>query len=86
MERAGADFRPLIKALETASADPFASLDEQLASLELSLVSAELNPNPIAAVELSYALKALRELNANLTSTRGTADLAPFFDPQLGSF
>ena len=87
MERAGADFSALIAALQAASADPFATLDEQLAQLELSLVSAQLNPNPIAAVELSYALKALREIDPQgINPARGTADLAPFFNPHLESF
>jgi len=81
MDKAGADFRPLIAALEAASADPFATLEEQLAQIELELVSAQLNPDPIQAVELSYALKALREIDPRgISSTRGTADLAPFFD------
>jgi hypothetical protein len=85
-EEPGADFRPLIRALEVASADPYATLAEQLISLEVSFAAAEINPNPIPAVEISYALKVLQGLNANLNqSTRGTADLAPFFDPQLGS-
>lgn len=87
MERAGADFRPLIAALHAASADPFATLDEQLAQLELSLVSAQLNPNPIDAVELAYALKALREIDPQgINPARGTADLEPFFNPHLESF
>lgn len=81
MDKAGADFRPLIAALEAASADPFATLEEQLAQIELELVSAQLNPDPIQAVELSYALKALREIDPRgISSTRGTADLAPFYD------
>jgi hypothetical protein len=81
MERAGADFSALIAALKQASADPFATLEEQLAQIELSLVSAQLNPNPIEAVELAYSLKALREIDPRgITSSRGTADLAPFFE------
>ena len=81
MDRAGADFRPLIAALEAASADPFATLQEQLAQIELELVSAQLNPDPIEAVELSYALRALREIDpSGISSARGTADLAPFFE------
>ena len=81
MDRAGADFSALIAALQSASADPFATLEEQLAQIELSLVSAQLNPNPIEAVELTYALKALREIDPQgIAPSRGTADLAPFFD------
>jgi hypothetical protein len=80
MERPGADFQALIEALQTASADPYATLEEQLASLELSLVAAELNPNPIPLVELTYSLKALSELNAGgRVQARGTAELGVFF-------
>lgn len=80
MDRSGADFGPLIAALQAASADPFATLEQQLNAIELSLVSAQLNPNPIEAVELAYALKALREIDPRgITSTAGTADLAPWF-------
>jgi hypothetical protein len=83
MERSGADFRPLIAALEAASADPFATLEQQLANIELSLVSAQLNPNPIEAVELAYSLRALREIDPQgISSTRGTADLAPWFEQE----
>lgn len=81
MERPGADFGPLIAALIEASANPEATLSEQLSSLELSLVSAELNPNVIQAVELFYSLKALREIDLEPRLTaRGTADLAPWFE------
>lgn len=81
MERPGADFRALIAALEAASADPYATLEQQLAQLELSLVSAQLNPNPIEAVELAYALKALKEIDTQgINPARGTADLANWFD------
>jgi hypothetical protein len=81
MERPGADFGPLIAALTQASANPEASLAEQLASLELSLVSAELNPNVIEAVELFYSLNALKEINLEArSSARGTADLTPWFE------
>lgn len=81
MERAGADFGPLIAALQAASADPFATLEEQLANIELSLVSAQLNPNPIEAVELAYSLKALREIDPQgVNPSMGTADLANWFE------
>lgn len=81
MDRPGADFGPLIAALTAASADPYATLEEQLANIELSLVSAQLNPNPIQAVELAYSLKALNEINTQgLNPAQGTADLAPFFE------
>jgi hypothetical protein len=81
MERAGADFGPLIAALQAASADPFATLENQLANIELSLISAQLNPNPIEAVELAYSLKALREIEPQgIISAAGTADLAAFFE------
>ena len=81
MERPGADFGPLIAALVQASANPEASLAEQLSSLELTLVSAELNPNVIEAVELFYSLKALKEINLEArSSARGTADLTPWFE------
>lgn len=89
MERPQADFRPLITALQAASADPYATLEEQLAALELYLVSAQLNPDPYQAIELRYSLKALREISPQgINSARGTADLAPFFgtDPHLESF
>ena len=80
MPNPGADFQPLIEALQAASADPYATLEEQLASLELSLVSAELNPNPVPLVELTYSLRALAELNPQgRASARGTAELAMFF-------
>jgi hypothetical protein len=81
MDKPGADFRPLIAALEAASSDPYATLSEQLRSFELSLVSAELNPNVIEAVELFYSLKVLREIDLEGRSeSRGTADLSPFFE------
>jgi len=80
-QRIGADFRPLIAALEAASADPQSTLSDQLLQIELSLVSAQLNPDPVEAVELGYALKALREIDpSGITTARGTADLAPFFE------
>ena len=81
MERAGADFGPLIAALQAASADPFATLEQQLANIELSLVSAQLNPNPIEAVELAYSLQALREIDPQgVSPSMGTADLANWFE------
>jgi hypothetical protein len=81
MEKPGADFRPLIEALEALDAEPGLDLQEQLARLEMALVSAEINPNPIEAIELSYSLKALQELNAdNRAPARGTADLASYFE------
>jgi hypothetical protein len=81
MERARADFGPLIAALQAASADPFATLEQQLANIELSLVSAQLNPNPIEAVELAYSLKALREIDPQgVNPSIGTADLANWFE------
>ncbi len=81
MQKPGADFQPLIEALQAASADPYATLEEQLASLELSLVSAELNPNPVPIVELTYSLRVLSEVDtASRASARGTAELAGFFE------
>lgn len=81
MKKPGADFRPLIEALEALDAEPGLDLQEQLARLELALVSAEINPNPIEAIELSYSLKALQELNTdNRAPARGTADLAGYFE------
>lgn len=81
MERAGADFGPLIAALQAASTDPFATLSEQLANIELSLVSAQLNPNPIPAVELAYSLRVLAEIETQgINPARGTAALAPWFE------
>jgi len=81
MEKPGADFEPLIAALIAASANPYASLEEQLASLELSLVEAELNPNTIQAVEMFYSLEALQGVNLEGRSTaRETLDLASFFE------
>jgi hypothetical protein len=89
MERIAADFGPLIKALQLASADPAATLGEQLAQVELSLVSAQINPDPYNALELRYALQALREIDPQgIQHARGTADLECFFatDPHLESF
>lgn len=81
MERAGADFRPLIEALQAASADPQATLREQLATLELFLVSAQLNPNPIPAVELAYSLRVLAEIDTQgINPAQGTAELSEWFD------
>lgn len=81
MEKPGADFRPLIEALEALEAEPGLDLQEQLARLEMALVSAEINPNPIEAIELSYALKALKEIDThNRAPTKGTADLAGYFE------
>ncbi len=81
MQTPGADFKPLIEALQLASADPYATLEEQLASLELSLVSAELNPNPVPIVELTYSLRVLSEIHTDSrASARGTAELAGFFE------
>lgn len=81
MDRSGADFGPLIAALQAASADPFATLEQQLANIELSLVSAQLNPDPVAAVELAYSLRALREIDPQgVKPSMGTADLANWFE------
>jgi len=81
MERSGADFGPLIEALQSASADPYATLSEQLASIELYLVSAQLNPNPIPAVELSYSLRVLREIDPQgINPAQGTAELSSWFE------
>jgi hypothetical protein len=81
MERPGADFRPLIAALEAASADSSATLSDQLATLELALVAAELNPDSESFIELTYALKALAEIDANARAqARGTAALGVFFE------
>lgn len=80
MEKPGADFAPLIAALIEASSNPEATLSEQLASLELSLVAAELNPNPVAKVELYYALKALREIDLNREGIEASGDLELFFE------
>ena len=80
MERIAADFRPLIKALELAMEDEGSCLREQLGQIELSLVSAQINPNPIAAVELRYALQVLREIDYKLIRhAQDTADLEAFF-------
>lgn len=79
MERPGADFTPLILALLTASSDPYASLDEQLASIELSFVEAELNPNPVDRVELFHSLRVLRELVIDRPNARAAEDLEHFF-------
>jgi hypothetical protein len=80
MDKPGANFQPLIAALEDAGADPRATLSEQLARLELFLVAAELDPNVIPAVEIFWALKALRTINLKGRSeSTGTEDLAPFF-------
>lgn len=81
MERAGADFRPLIEALEAASSDPYATLSEQLATLELFLVSAQLNPNPIPAVELAYSLRVLAEIDTQgIHPAQNTAELSSWFE------
>jgi len=81
MEKPGADFRPLIEALEALEAEPGLNLQEQLARLEIALVSAEINPNPIEAVELTYSLKALQEIDASKRApAQDTADLASFFE------
>jgi hypothetical protein len=81
VQKPGADFQPLIEALQLASADPYATLEEQLASIELSLVSAELNPNPVPIVELTYSLRVLSEINTgSRAQARGTAELAGFFE------
>jgi len=88
MERQTADFRPLIKALQLASAEGYHSLEEQLAEIELYLVSAQLNPDPYSALEMKYALNALSQIHTQgISPARGTADLAPFFEnPHLESF
>lgn len=81
MIRPAADFRPLIEALQTLTREPGFSLEEQLAELELVLVSAELNPNPIAITELNYSLKILKEFAIiSRYHAEVPADLAPFFD------
>lgn len=81
MEKPGADFRPLIEALQALEAEPELTLQEQLARLEIALVSAEINPNPIDAVELTYSLKALREIDThNRAPAQDTADLSSYFE------
>ncbi len=80
MEKIGADFRPLIRALELASADQRNSLEQQLGIIELALVEAQLNPNTYQAIELRYSLEALRQIDPRgIAQARGTADLEPFF-------
>lgn len=80
MDKPAADFSPLIRALEAAGAAN--SLDQQLAIIELALVEAELNPNPIPAIDLHYSLNALGEIDTRgrAAASRGTADLAAFFE------
>jgi hypothetical protein len=86
MERMGADFRPLIRALQLASLDQSLTLSQQLAEIELSLVSAQINPDTYEALELRYSLEALREIDPRgIAQARGTAELEPFFSPHLGS-
>ena len=80
MEKPGADFSPLIAALIEASANPEATLSEQLGIIELSLVSAELNPNRVESVELFYSLKALREIDLNRGEIEASQDLERFFE------
>lgn len=81
MEKPEADFRPLIKALLALEAEPGLDLQEQLNRLELALVSAELNPNPIEAVELLYSLEVLKQIDTtDRAPAKDTADLAGYFD------
>ena len=69
---------PLIQIL--TQADREASLDEQLAILELGLVFVELNPNPKLFVHTIQALKTLASIsNKNRNWHTTTADLANMF-------
>jgi hypothetical protein len=72
------DLDPLIQILTQANQE--ASLDEQLAILELGLVFVELNPNPKLFVHTIQALKNLAAIsNKSRNWHTTTADLANMF-------
>jgi hypothetical protein len=79
MSTPAADFTPLIRALEAANSSE--TLEGQLAIIELALVEAELNPNPIPSIELEFSLSALATIDTSeRIASRGTAELAQFFE------
>lgn len=83
MDTLGANFEPLIIALQAANGVPGASLEQQLHIIELSLVELELDPDVIQAVQMFYSLKVLKGLDLAARSkaigTRENFDLATWF-------
>lgn len=76
-------FQPLIAALQAASSEPSDSLEQQLQKLELHLVTVELDPNVIEAVDLFYALRVLKTIEledrSNAIGLEVSEDLRPWF-------
>lgn len=72
------DLKPLIALLEAASASTNAS--EQLATIELGLVAAELNAEEYDFVELMTGLKLLKELD--LTGRAWNKNIAAILTPE----
>jgi hypothetical protein len=73
------DFQPLIRLLEVA--DKCESLIEQRASVEISLLELEFNPNIIPLAEVLATLTILREADAENRSPRYAAALEPDTEP-----
>ncbi|NBW14506.1 MAG: hypothetical protein EBR82_41560 [Caulobacteraceae bacterium] len=55
------NFQPLIKALQTATEK--ATFQEQIAELEIALVSSELNPKPEEFCDLLWAIELLGNID-----------------------
>jgi hypothetical protein len=83
MDTLGANFEPLIIALQAANRVPDASLEQQLHIIELCLVGLELDPDVIQAVQMFYSIKVLKGLDLDARSkaigTRENSDLAAWF-------
>jgi hypothetical protein len=55
------DFQPLIEALQAANSGK--TFNEQLAQIELALVSSEMNPKPNTFCDLLWAVEAIGEID-----------------------
>jgi hypothetical protein len=74
------DFQPLIEALQAANSGK--TFNEQLAQIELALVSSEMNPKPNTFCDLLWAVEAIGSIDITARRWQPVEEpLESFFSP-----